>query len=95
MKPVDLQPPAGLEAETFDLHGLELLILEYPVGLKDLPSQLSTAERHVVELLGRGYPTWAIARERGVSPKTIANQLASVYRKLGVNTREELLVALS
>jgi DNA-binding CsgD family transcriptional regulator len=36
-----------------------------------------------------------IAESRGVSPRTIANQLAVAYRKVGVASRMELAAKLS
>jgi DNA-binding CsgD family transcriptional regulator len=36
-----------------------------------------------------------VAIRRGTSPRTIANQLASVLRKLGVGSRYELAAALT
>jgi DNA-binding CsgD family transcriptional regulator len=38
----------------------------------------------------RGASNQDIARTRGVSVRTVANQLAAVYRKLGVRSRAEL-----
>jgi len=37
----------------------------------------------------------AIALERQVSQRTIANQLRSMYEKLGVKTRSQLVSALA
>lgn len=52
---------------------------------------LSDAERAVVTGIVGGKRVAAIARERGTSPRTVSNQLASVYRKLGVCSRREAL----
>lgn len=43
---------------------------------------LSAAERKVVELVCKGFDNDRIARERGVSPNTIKNQLHNIYEKL-------------
>ena len=51
---------------------------------------LSAAERDVAELAARGLSNTEIARARRVATRTIANQLAGVYRKLGVSGRREL-----
>src|SRR5262245_26191325 len=56
---------------------------------------LSAAENAVVELTLRGLTNAAIARERQSSPRTVANQLSSAYRKLGVGNRRELRTRLS
>jgi DNA-binding NarL/FixJ family response regulator len=56
---------------------------------------LSDAERSiVVDLLG-GKRIPAIALERGTSPRTVAHQIGSVYRKLGASSRRELLALLA
>jgi DNA-binding NarL/FixJ family response regulator len=52
---------------------------------------LSDAERAVVMAVQGGLRTAAIARERGTSPRTVAHQLANVYRKLGISSRREVL----
>jgi DNA-binding CsgD family transcriptional regulator len=53
-------------------------------------ASLSAAERAVAELAARGLSNTEIARARRVATRTIANQLAGVYRKLGVSGRREL-----
>jgi DNA-binding CsgD family transcriptional regulator len=53
-------------------------------------ASLSAAERDVAELAARGLSNTEIARARRVATRTIANQLAGVYRKLGVSGRREL-----
>lgn len=56
---------------------------------------LSPAERTAVRLLIEGKHHEEIAKERGASRRTIANQLGSAFRKLGVSGRSELLAALA
>lgn len=70
---------------------LELVILRYRIPPRGSIPSLTRAERHVVELLTRGFCTKDIATERGTSLHTVNNQLAAIYRKFGVNTRQELL----
>jgi DNA-binding CsgD family transcriptional regulator len=53
-------------------------------------ASLSAAERDVAGLAARGLSNTEIARARRVATRTIANQLAGVYRKLGVSGRREL-----
>jgi DNA-binding NarL/FixJ family response regulator len=55
---------------------------------------LSAAERAVVAAALRGCSHAEIARERGSSPRTIANQLACAFRKLEVRSRAELAAKL-
>lgn len=52
---------------------------------------LSDAELAIVASIVSGKRIGAIARERGTSPRTVGNQLTSVYRKLGVSSRREVL----
>jgi DNA-binding NarL/FixJ family response regulator len=56
---------------------------------------LSDAERAVVTGILGGKRIAAIARERGTSPRTVSNQIASVYKKLGVSSRREVLALLT
>jgi DNA-binding CsgD family transcriptional regulator len=56
---------------------------------------LSQAEIHVVALIAEGSTYAEIARQRRASARTIANQLSSVYRKLRISGRLELLCFLA
>jgi DNA-binding CsgD family transcriptional regulator len=53
-------------------------------------SALTAAERAVVHEVITGATNEQIAARRRVRARTIANQLASAYRKLGVGSRREL-----
>jgi DNA-binding NarL/FixJ family response regulator len=65
-----------------------LIVISYPTEEDD--TALSPAEQSVVELVCRGLRNAEIARMRGTKPRTIANQLAAIYRKLGITSRVEL-----
>jgi DNA-binding CsgD family transcriptional regulator len=56
--------------------------------------RLTAAEREVARLVGMGASNQETARARGASGRTIANQLASIFRKLGVGSRFELAALL-
>jgi DNA-binding CsgD family transcriptional regulator len=56
---------------------------------------LSAGESAVVALAARGRSNAEIARARNISPRTVANQLAASYRKLGVSGRRELRARLA
>lgn len=56
-----------------------------------LPDQLTQREFAVVRSLFDGRRTAQIAERHGVSVRTVRNQLASTYRKLGVSGQAELL----
>lgn len=55
----------------------------------DLPKSLSLAEQVVLRLLMEGRGHHEIARVRGTSTRTVANQLSTVFRKLGVSGRAQ------
>ena len=59
-----------------------------------LPSCLTDAERDVVARVLEGASNDDIARARGVSIKTVGNQLDAIYRKVGVGSRYELVLRL-
>ena len=59
-----------------------------------LPSVLSESEQAVARALIAGSSNAEIAKARGTSIKTVANQLYAMYRKLGVSNREELVAKL-
>jgi DNA-binding CsgD family transcriptional regulator len=61
-----------------------------PVREAPAANVLTEAEQAVTELVLDGFSNAAIARERRCSPRTIANQLSTVYRKLGICGRREL-----
>jgi DNA-binding NarL/FixJ family response regulator len=54
--------------------------------------QLSARERQVLDLLVAGHRTNEIGAALFVSPKTISNQLTSIYAKLGVADRAAAIV---
>ena len=58
-------------------------------------SQLTSAEREVALLVVDGLTNAEIGVQRHTSPRTIANQVAAVFRKLGVHGRLELIRRLS
>jgi DNA-binding CsgD family transcriptional regulator len=65
------------------------------IGLRELepPSGLTSAEQQVVGLVIQGKSNAEIAAERGTSIRTVANQLRSVYAKLKISGRAQLLRA--
>lgn len=79
----------------FDLAG-EPMLLARSAGLnRRRLRRLTEAERHVALDLLSGRTNEAIARERGSSLSTVANQIGSIFDKLGVTSRVELAVALN
>jgi DNA-binding NarL/FixJ family response regulator len=52
--------------------------------------QLSPRERDVLRLIARGYTYKEVARDLGISAKTVESHVSSVLRKLQLSTRHEL-----
>jgi DNA-binding CsgD family transcriptional regulator len=73
--------------------GQRLISVEWPKH--SLLGNLSRSERHVAELLVNGLTAREIAAHRTVSPRTVANQLASVFTKFGLSGRVELMAHLA
>jgi DNA-binding NarL/FixJ family response regulator len=88
--PGAVRAPADLAAHTFSAGGQEFLVLSYSVAMNEPAAELTDAERAVVAAVLEGRTNAAIASMRGTSPRTIANQVAAVFRKLGVRSRTEL-----
>jgi DNA-binding NarL/FixJ family response regulator len=60
---------------------------------RDYPfPRLSEREREVLDLLVAGKRTNEVAATLFVSPKTVSNQLTSIYGKLGVGDRTEAIL---
>jgi DNA-binding NarL/FixJ family response regulator len=56
---------------------------------------LSLAENEVLSLLLAGLDNRSIAARRRTALRTVANQVASIFRKLGVSSRQELAARVS
>lgn len=89
--------PEDLEVYTFRIGADEYAVLTFRPfdGEMSIPELgdvegLTPTEISIVSLVVRGQANVAIAEARGTSPRTIANQLTVIYRKLGVRSRREL-----
>lgn len=69
----------------------ELAVISYPIRRPSAYGALTAAETAVAEGIIAGLSMREVARQRGVSERTVGNQLASIYRKLGVSSRHELI----
>jgi DNA-binding CsgD family transcriptional regulator len=93
-----IAPPAGLVAWRMDVPGGTFALLEWPTPAPAeavARRRLTRAEREVTALLVAGLSNAEIARRRGSSPRTVANQVASIFQKLGVSSRLELQAAIA
>jgi DNA-binding NarL/FixJ family response regulator len=77
-----------------ELGGESLVVVSLPIGPFALYDTLTRAEVAVAQDAAAGLSNAAIAKKRGSSARTVANQLASVYRKLGFSSRAELAAKL-
>lgn len=67
------------------------LVYELP---PDVRACLSRAELDVARMLADSRSNAEIARARGSAVNTVANQIAAVYRALGVRCRRECILRL-
>ncbi|GAA4002017.1 helix-turn-helix transcriptional regulator [Streptomyces plumbiresistens] len=58
------------------------------------PAALSGLEGRITALVGRGLTNRQIARELGVSEKTVENNLTQVFAKTGCRSRLDLALAV-
>jgi len=94
----DTAPLVGVQHALFEplegvVPGVDLAIARLTPATAS--AGLSDAERAVVTGILGGKRIAAIARERGTSPRTVSNQIASVYKKLGVSSRREVIALLT
>jgi DNA-binding CsgD family transcriptional regulator len=82
------KPPPGLMARRIRARESDLAILWFPVGAG---SEMTRVEHEIVDLLLAGKRNAEIAAERGTAERTVANQVANIFRKLGVQSRAELV----
>ena len=92
--PAVVAPPPGLEAGRIQVGEQELATLTFPLGTPEIPSTFSPAEREVALALLVGQSNASIAAARNTSVRTVANQIGAMFRKLGVHSRPEFVVAL-
>jgi len=83
---------AESSAQSLALGGEELRVATAELTV---PAQLTPAEAEVAIAAARGRSDVSIAARRRVSPHTVANLLASVYRKLSVGGRGALAARLA
>lgn len=82
-----------IDAFEIELDGGRALVIASsltPASEAGVGAQLTRAERTVVELAMQGMSNALIAETRGTSERTVANQMASIFRKLRVASRAEL-----
>jgi DNA-binding NarL/FixJ family response regulator len=85
-------PPAGARVSHLEIGGQTVMVLSYPIEESDpLPeTELSPAEIEVARLAIEGLSNAEIAARRETRIRTVANQMASILRKLDLTSRREL-----
>jgi|SRR5580704_422870 DNA-binding CsgD family transcriptional regulator len=81
--------PVALRATRVEVGAGTYVLLSFPRS-HDLLDALTPAERQVALAVLAGLSNAEVARMRGSSPRTVANQLATIFRKLAVRSRAEL-----
>ena len=74
----------------------DFVLLSFAIPTSDdLPraDELTLAESNVLQELLEGRTNKEIAAKRSSSVRTVANQVATIFRKLGVSSRSELLTS--
>jgi len=73
--------------------GVAMRMLQHFAGGAATPfPQLTDRERQVLDLIAGGLRNHAIADRLGLSPKTVANHISSIFAKLAVSDRAEAIV---
>lgn len=67
------------------------MLSEARLGAAAPRAPLTPGERHVLALVLQGKTNQQVAKARGTSVRTVANQVASIFRKLNVQSRAELV----
>lgn len=88
--------PGRLDARlTRILHGgVRYFVLTVPQLEVDPAHRLAPAEREICGLFLRGSTHHEIARARGTRPRTVSNQIASIFQKFNVSGRMTLMAEL-
>lgn len=89
------RPLRGARSSSVVLDGQCYQTISVPRPELTVADQLSRAQLEAVGLLLEGRPHAQIARARRTSPRTVANQLASAFQRLGVSGRGQLMHALA
>jgi DNA-binding NarL/FixJ family response regulator len=81
----------GTQVTAFMIDGTEFALMSYPLGCSAWREKLSTAELQVAEQVVLGRSNAEIADVRGTSVNTVTNQISTIFTKLGVSSRAELV----
>jgi len=82
-------------AEQVSVDGAELGVVIAPGGGATAALPLTRAEHEVALLVAEGFTNAEVAVRRGRAERTVANQIARIFEKLGIGARSELVRVLS
>lgn len=94
MTPFRETPADGVRVRRLNVGGDELLVVSVRSDRQPQLEELTAAERDVLHLVLQGHSNDEIAKRRSVVERTVANQVQSIHRKLGVASRAELMALL-
>jgi len=86
-----MQAPPGVRCLLLEVGSAVVAVLTFRLDVAMAERRLTSAEKSVVSAIFEGKSNEAIARDRGTSPRTVANQVASIFRKHAVASRAELV----
>lgn len=89
-----IHAPDDLRVMELDVEGQTFVLFEWSSAPPVLDG-LTDAERDVVTGILRGESNAAIAKRRGTHLRTVANQVARIFRKVGVSSRSELVARIT
>jgi DNA-binding CsgD family transcriptional regulator len=93
-----LAPPPDLDIEIVELDGEMLALFSWSprvAGRRTGGVPLTRAEQEVLDGICAGRSNAAIAKARGTAVRTVANQIAALFRKFHVRSRHELVAKLA
>ncbi|MBZ0119479.1 MAG: helix-turn-helix transcriptional regulator [Sandaracinaceae bacterium] len=88
------KPPPHVHVRGLDVGSGQFIVLSYALDTSAEPAladRLSPAEAKVAAMVIEGLSNAAIAARRGTSARTVANQVASILRKLALESRRDLM----
>jgi DNA-binding CsgD family transcriptional regulator len=87
-EPALTQERVDAQVSTFELNGEEYVVVSRPVEVVN--AGLTEAELAVARLVAAGRSNERIAKLRGTTIRTVANQVASLLRKLDAPSRHHV-----
>jgi DNA-binding NarL/FixJ family response regulator len=78
-----------------DIEDAPLIVLSFPLVDCSAVQALTKSEVDIARTILVGMSNHEIAERRGRSDRTVANQVAAIFRKLGVRSRSELVAAIA